>query len=127
MEAKVIKTEFAQYDKAKWTGKNESGFIPVGDRVLVLPDSASETTSGGISLPQPLIERMTMSAETGVMVAIGDGAFIVNSDGISAYSGRKPKPGERVFVERYAGQIINGVDGKKYRVMDSRCIGAIQE
>ena len=37
------------------------------------------------------------------------------------------KPGDRVFVERYGGQLAPGYDGKIYRVMDQSAIGAIHK
>lgn len=126
MEPKLHKTTLAEFVEATYEG-NKSGWKPLGDRVLVLPDQASEISKGGVTLPPEYIGRMNMSAETGVVVAIGDGAFKWNSDKVTPYMGVVPKEGERVYMERYSGQLAHGHDGKIYRLMESACIGGIKE
>lgn len=127
MQPKLIKTEHAEYIPAIWTGKNESGAYPTGDRVLVKCDKAAEKSSGGIELPQELTARMSMAAQAGIVVELGDGAFRWNSDKMTPYEGRKPKAGDRVCIEKYSGQLILGDDGEMYRLMESACIAAILE
>ena len=132
MRDKILKPKYmvrqattgAEFVPAEYTGMNESGFDPIGDKVLVLPDSASDITSGGVNLPDDMVERHTLAAETGVLISIGGGAFLWHSDG-SKWSGYKPKAGDRIYMERYAGQVLFGRDGKHYRLMNSTCIGAI--
>lgn len=126
MQPKLIKTSVAEYVPAKWSGRNDSGFEPIGDRVLVLPDVASSRSSGGVELPQELTERMSMSAENGVVVAVGSGAFLWDPNSVTEFRGVKPVPGDRVYIERYAGQLVSGLDGQRYRLMNSSSIGAIQ-
>lgn len=126
MQPKLLfKTSIAEYVPAEWTGKNQSGVAPVGDRVLVKPDQAAGTSSGGVMLPDDLRERHTLAAEAGIVVALGDGAFMWNSDRQTPFHGRKPKPGERVCLEKYAGQLVRGDDGEVYRLMESACIAAV--
>lgn len=125
MQPKLIKTTLGTYVPASWSGKNESGWQPIGDRVLVLPDTAAEMTQGGIALPAEIIGRHTMAAEAGIVVAMGDGAFEWNSDKVTKFAGQVPKPGDRVNIERYSGQLIHGYDGQVYRVMDATCISSI--
>jgi len=125
MQPKLIKINSFDFVQAEWSGKNTSGYAPFGDRVLIQVDQASHK-AGMIEIPQDVQERLSMAAELGLLVAAGEGAFSFNSDG-TKMTGRKPQPGERVFIERYAGQLVTGVDGQKYRVMDSRCVAAIQE
>lgn len=125
MTPKLFKTKLADYVQAEWSGKNESGWNPVGDRVLIKPDEVATRTKGGIELPEDLQDRMTMAAEAGMVVAVGDGSFKWNSDGITPYEGVKPKPGDRVSIGRYSGQLIMGHDGKSYRILDSKELGAI--
>ena len=124
MEAKLFKTKLADYVQAEWSGKNESGWNPIGDRVLIKPDEVATKTKGGIELPDDLQDRMSMAAEAGMVIAIGDGSFKWNSDG-TPYEGEKPKPGDRVAMGRYSGQLIMGHDQKSYRLMDSSELGAI--
>ena len=116
-----------KFEPAAWNGKNSSGYYPLGDKVLVMPDRLRERSAGGVELPPELIDRLTLAAETGMVVAVGDGAFAWNGDRITDFVGRKPKPGDRVFMERYAGQTMLGKDGQFYRLMDDRTIGAIKE
>lgn len=126
MQPKLIKTSLGTYTPAEWTGTNDSGWHVVGDRILVLPDQAAEQ-SGGIHLPQDVVARMTMSAEGGLVVSVGDGAFKWNSDKVTPFEGRKPEPGDRVCIEKFSGQLLHGKDGKVYRLMESACIGALYD
>ena len=126
MQPKLVKFNKVDFVQAKWSGSNESGYQPLGDKVIVAIDKASSISMGGVEIPQDVVERLSMAAEIGTLVAQGEGAFKYNSDG-TLYIGRVPQPGERVFIERYAGQIVTGKDGWAYRVMDCKSIGAIQE
>lgn len=116
-----------KFEPAAWTGKNTSGFFPLGDKVLVMPDKLKSASEGGVALPPEMIDRMTLAAETGTIVAVGEGAFTWNSDRITKFLGRRPQAGDRVFMERYAGQTLMGTDGQFYRLMDDRSIGAINK
>lgn len=126
MIPKLVKTSIAQYTPAIWTGQDTSGFYPLGDRVLVLPDAAPEVI-GGVHIPIDVTARHTLAAEGGVIVAIGEGAFSWNSDKCTPFTGKKPKLGDRVAIERYSGQLFHGLDGVVYRLMESACVGAIIE
>lgn len=124
MELKVIKTQVGEYILAEYQGYNTAGFEPVGDRVIVLPDMPAEATKGGVFLTEDLQEKQAASADTGVIIAVGDDAFTWNSDRTRDFGGTKPKPGDRVYFERFAGGVMMGADGLLYRVMDDKCIGA---
>jgi co-chaperonin GroES (HSP10) len=126
MEPKLVRTELAEFVRTEFTG-NTSGYVPIGDRVLVKVDEAATTTSGGVYLPDDTTYKMTMAAETGVIVAMGDAAFYWTFDRSKDWYGRKPKIGDHVYLERYAGRVIKGKDGTMYRVMDDRCIAALSE
>lgn len=127
MEPKLIKTQHAEYVKAPYNGTNESGVRPVGDRVLILPDEAAEKTTGNVLLPQAAVERGSMAAETGWLVALGDGAFVWNSDRSRPFEGTKPQVGERIIFEKYAGQLMIGKDKRFYRLADDKTIGAVDD
>lgn len=126
MQPHLIKGIHAEYVPAQWGGKDTSGVRVVGKTVLVLMDECAATTTGGVSLPEDLIERMSMAAESGVLVSCAAGAFLLNEDG-TKWSGPKPIPGDRVYIEKYAGKQIKGRDGKTYRIMDYGSIGATYE
>jgi len=114
----------AEYVPAQWDGKDTSGIRCVGTTVLVLMDVCAETNTGGIILPPDVVEKHTAGSERGVLIAFGNGAFLLNED-MSQWSGPKPVPGDRVYIEKYAGKQIKGIDGKVYRLMSYQCIGAI--
>lgn len=125
MEAKLLKTTQAEYEVARYTGKNESGYRPIGDRVLVLPDEAAVKTSGNVIIPDDVRERQSYAAETGIIIETGDGAFTWNGDRTRPFAGTKPKPGDRVFFDRYSGGVVNGRDGRIYRTMDDKAIACV--
>ena len=46
---------------------------------------------------------------------------------MTPWTGEKPKPGARVFIEKYAGRQVTGRDGRVYRLMDYLAVGAVYE
>ena len=126
MQQKLLKSsQLGEFAPAEYNGENESGYEPIGDRVLVLPDEAASKTSGGVELTPEFVERMTMAAETGVIVACGEDAFRWNFDRTRPWEAYKPRAGDRVYIQRYSGQVMLGEDGRFYRLMDFSCVGAL--
>ena len=125
MQTRLIQTAKAIYDAATWSGRNESGRTPFGDAVLILPDLAAEKTKGGILFADTTKESQSLAAETGLVVAVGEGAFKWSADRTRPFEGRKPVAGDRIDYERYAGQQILGVDGQIYRLMTDKCVIAL--
>lgn len=123
---KLIRTELGEYIKPE-TAENGSGYNPIGDRVLIKVDESASRTSGGVMLPDETVYKQTMAAETGIIVAIGDAAFHWTFDRTREWYGERPKIGDRVYVERYAGRILKGNDGIFYRLMDDKCVAAIEQ
>ena len=123
MQTHLIKGLHADYVPAKWSGKDTSGIRVVGKTILVLMDQCAPKTTGGIELTDDMIEKMSMGAESGVIVAVSPGAFLLNED-MSPWIGEKPKAGDRVYVEKYAGKQVKGRDGETYRIMDYGSVGA---
>lgn len=123
-QPKLLKTNVGSYVPAVWSGENESGYLPMNDNVLVMPDKTA-SVQRGIHLPEDVRERQDMAAETGVVVAIGPGAFVFDSG--YDWVGYKPRVGDRIYMERYAGQLVRGKDGASYRLMSSRCIGSVED
>ena len=122
MRPKVIRHGIA-WEPAVYDGANHSGYEPMDDNILVKMDVASATT-GGIVLPDDAREKHTLASETGVIIAVGPAAFQWNSSGTQRWIGDAPAPGDRIYVSKYAGQVLSGDDREVYRVMDSRSIGA---
>jgi len=113
------------YYKAKWVGANDSGIYPIGDKVLLLPDFIARKTAKGIELTDDRADREDQAITTGVLVAVGEGAFAWNADRVTPFVGRKPQPGDRVTFEKFTGQVQRGKDGIFYRLLDDRSVGAI--
>jgi len=127
LNPKVLNVSRVEYLPAIYSGSNKSGVEPVGDRVLILPDMAMTKSQGNIALPDEVVERMQLSASSGVIIALGDDAFAWNSDRTRPFTGYKPKPGDRVHFEKYAGKEIVGDDGVKYRLCDDKAVGGVKK
>jgi chaperonin GroES len=126
MKDRILTTKHGQFERAAWSGVNESGIVPLCDKVVVLVDMAVEKTKGGIILTEVSSDVQSLSSVTGVLIAIGPLAFMYDSDRIVRWEGERPQPGARVYFEKYAGQEYEGLDGKMYRVMKDRQIGGLQ-
>lgn len=98
--------------------KNESEIYPVEYKVLVLLDKVEEKTEGGIYVPEQTREREEWAAQKGTLIAISGSAFEEWGEPI-------PKVGDKVCFARYAGQSIDGKDGKTYQVMNDKELAAI--
>jgi co-chaperonin GroES (HSP10) len=118
----LVKGVHAEFVPAHWDGKPTHGIKVFGKAVLVLMDECSEKTSGGVLLPPDKIEALNAGAESGVLVAISPGAFLLNED-MTPWTGDKPQLGDRIYISKYSGQEIRGKDGRMYRLMDYACIG----
>ena len=125
MKDRVLTTLVGTYKETEWWGRNTAGFDPIGDMVLVLPDEAVTITTGGILMPDQVTDQNTMAAESGTLVALGEGAFRFTADG-RPWVGPRPQVGDRVRMQRYSGQLQAGKDKHAYRLMTDRCIGAIE-
>lgn len=95
----------------------------MGKNVLVMMDVCSPTTSGGIELPQNVVEQVTLAAESGIVVSVGSNAFRRHDDG-TVWDGEKLEPGDRVDIIKYSGVEIWGADGRLYRSMGYECVAA---
>lgn len=126
LEGRILRTgDQREFIHATFDGTNRSGITPLDDKVLVLMDQHAETTTGGIIVPNDTRDRQSMASETGVVVALGSEAFESSDDGARVWRGVKPTPGDRVVVERYAGRVLQGVDGQEYRLVSQKSIGAL--
>lgn len=112
------------YVPAIYDGKNNSGVIPLVNKVLVRTDEFSEITKGGVYVTEVKMDNMTMASESGVIVDVGPDAFSIMPSG-HKWASRKPTPGDHIYYDKYAGLLVMGNDGKTYRLMDDGCIGAI--
>jgi len=125
MQPKVLPLQKLGYLPATYSGKNEAGCTPLGDRVLILPDAAMSSTVGGIKLTEDFQQRAQLSATSGVVIELGDDAFKWNFDRSRPWAGYRPKPGDRVHFDKYSGKEIVGTDGNTYRLLDDKSIGGV--
>jgi co-chaperonin GroES (HSP10) len=122
----LIKGIHAEFIPAQWDGKETHGIKVIGKAVLVLMDECSEKTSGHVILPADQVEALSAGAESGVLIAVPPGAFLLNED-MTPWAGDRPEPGDRVYIAKYSGQQVRGKDGRMYRLMDYGCIGAVYD
>lgn len=103
--------------------KNESGIYPVEYKCLVAPVEVAEKSKGGILLPDEKKERDQFAQMEGTLVAASPHAFSYEDWKVA--EDQKPKPGHRVLFAKYAGAVVDGKDGKKYRLVNDKDIAAI--
>jgi chaperonin GroES len=90
---------------------------PLGDKVLVLPSTSGETTSGGIVLPDSAKER----PQEGTVIAVGEGRTLDNGQKVTI----SVKEGDLVVYSKYGGTEIK-LEGKEYLILDESSILAIK-
>jgi chaperonin GroES len=103
MEAKVVSTKV--------------NFVPLADRIVILPAEREQTTKGGIFLPDTVKER----PQEGKVIAVGPGR--VSDDGT-----RIPMElaaGDRVIYSKYAGTEYKDGDDEYLILRDSDVLAKI--
>jgi chaperonin GroES len=98
---------------------NESGIQPVEYKVLIKPVKVEEKTKGGIILPGSVKEKEEFAQMRGKVIAVGAIAF-TDPDWLD-----KPKAGDIVLFDKYAGASVKGSDGIWYRLILDKEIGAV--
>ena len=91
---------------------------PLGDRVVIEREDATEMTAGGIVLPETAKEKPAR----GVVIAVGPGRVL--DDGTRSVF--QVKPGDRVIFSSYAGDEFKFGD-KKFLLMRESDILAVVE
>jgi len=105
--------------KVDYNGNN-SGFHPVDTKVLVLPDEIEDTSEGGIVLTSSTVDQHELSVTEGYLVEWGSEAFA------DWRGGKDIAKGARVVWAVYAGQMIHGDDGNRYRLINDTDLAAIR-
>ena len=97
----------------------EGGFEPANNKVLVLPDAVAKYSTGGIALPQELLEKEEYAQIFATLVAVGPDAWRDKKTAAAAV-------GEKVMIAKFTGQLFTGPDGRRYRVIhDTDIIGKV--
>jgi chaperonin GroES len=91
---------------------------PLKDRVLVEPVQESETTKGGIIIPDTAKEK----PQEGKVIAVGAGK--VDKDG--KLIPMEVKKGDKVLMPKYGGSEVK-IDDKEYKIISEEDIVAIIE
>jgi co-chaperonin GroES (HSP10) len=98
--------------------ENFSGIQPVEDKLLLLPDEATEVIRGIIK-PESTRENEAMAQVRALLVSVGGNCF-------EDWDPPIPVVGNRVMVMKYAGiHGIDGADGRTYQICTARDITAI--
>ena len=96
--------------------QNASGMVPIGTKVLVLTDEIDEKTKGGVFIPEKSKEQNEFAICTGTLVAVGEVAFTDWPHRNEKWPGKSPQQGDRVWIAKFCGFIIEGKDGRRYRL-----------
>ena len=91
---------------------------PLGDKVLVKPNTGTEKTAGGIVLPDTAKER----PQEGEVIAVGPGRVLDNGSKAEI----NVKVGDIVIYSKYGGTEIKS-DGTEYLILDESSLLAVKE
>lgn len=96
---------------------NKQGIRLIDDQLLVLPDEVKDhyETDSGFKLLKP-----TNSKDHRIEEAAQTKATIVDMSPTSYMDlseDDKPENGERIFIQRHAGEFFKGCDGVEYRLI----------
>lgn len=100
---------------------NGSGYTPVDTKILVLPDYIDETSEGGIVLTSDTVDQNELAITEGFLVDYGTIAF----NDMGNYG--QLASGVRVVWAMYAGQMLEGDDGKMYRLINDTDVVAVRK
>lgn len=92
-------------------------YKPQGDRVIIKPQTAEQTTKSGIVLPDTAQEK----PQTGTVVAVGEGRVTDEGKTIPV----KIKEGDVVIYAKYGGTEIKS-EGTEYLIIKESDILAVQ-
>lgn len=98
---------------------NTSGMVPLKYRVIIQPNKVEEKTAGGLYLPTETKDKEKYNQEEGVLVVVGSLAFT------DPEWKRKPKAGDKILFDKFAGKVFKGKDGEDYIIMNDDDLGAI--
>lgn len=97
------------------------GIQPTEYNVLIVPAVTEEVTKGGIILTSQTKQQQDISGVQGRILAISPHAFsYVDSWG----DGQKPEIGDVVLFAKFAGTLVEGNDGREYRLLKDKDICA---
>lgn len=99
------------------------GINPVEFNVLVLVAELEEKSRGGIIIVDDAKDREELGGIEGLLVAKSPMAFRFDE---APRDMRWPEPGDRVTFAKWAGSVVMGDDGKRYRLMKDKDITGLR-
>jgi chaperonin GroES len=90
--------------------------VPLGDKLIVKRLEATETTAGGIMLPEAAREK----PQQGRVLSVGDGPLLANGLRVAL----EAKEGDRVVFGSYAGDEVK-IDGQPLLILRGEDVLAI--
>jgi len=90
--------------------------------VLVLPETIPEKTKGGIILTDSVKDSDKAAGRRARLVAVSPVAFSY----AEFPEGTKPIVGDVVLIAKYAGTLVDGLDGREYRVIKDSDVMAVE-
>lgn len=100
---------------------NTSGFLPLGHRLLVQPDSVERSTKSGIVLIQETTGRDEMAQVKGIVIAVGAGCWKDTTVGDWC------APGDRIVFGKYSGLQWSGHDNASYRILNDLDVVGLEQ
>ena len=90
--------------------------------VLVAPAETEEKTSGGIILPDSVKDKDRIVEQRGRIIDVSPAAF-----DFADFGGAAPKIGDPIVFGKLAGVLVDGADGRKYRLLNDKDVLAVLE
>ena len=98
---------------------------PIEYMVLIKPDHVDERTGGGLYLPDTARDKQQHAVDRGIIVSMAGNAFTDD-----AVWSEKPKIGDWVIFDKYAGSLIEigeSREKEKFRLITDKSVKAILE
>ena len=104
------------------------GFVPARYAVIIAPEEFPKKI-GSLHIPDSVHEKEELAVVKGRLVEIAPLAFTYHdAPGSPRRSGYEdhPKPGDAIIYKKYAGILVDGDDGRQYRLcQDEDVVGVI--
>lgn len=97
---------------------SEFNYAPLGDRVIVEPQSAEQVTKFGVYIPDTAQEK----PQTGVVISVGPGRIADDGKAIPMTL----QKGDVVLFAKYGGTEIK-IDGQSYLIVRENDVLAVQK
>lgn len=102
-----------------------SKVVPVGHRILVLPDEVETKSTSGIILPIDE-EKELAASQFGTVLAIGEGCWVYHTKEGKVQETPWCSVGDRVLFAKYAGRMLDDTEnGNKLIILNDDDIMAV--